>query len=136
MPHALQDFGLCAFIMSGHKEKKWLDFALRVKPSGSPVNTVAAHYHYNRTHDFVSAYMHAIRALHNYDGEIRFWEAWTNLGNILLINGSTALAKGAYQAALVFLPHYQVARAGLAQVEQVEKQMARARGPGRENQSK
>lgn len=81
-------------------------FSLWFHPHGSAINNFLTLYWLRNGHLW-KAWLHATKAVHNYDGEQTMWGLWYNIGAVNLLSGSFQLAVNCFDEALSFLPEYE-----------------------------
>uniref|UniRef100_A0A6M3KJ76 Putative O-antigen ligase n=1 Tax=viral metagenome TaxID=1070528 RepID=A0A6M3KJ76_9ZZZZ len=96
--------------------------ALLIHPLDGTANTHASNFYFTKK-NIPLLFFHTICALEHYDGKTKYWNVWTNLGTVFMLVGSPQMAKICYKQALTYGMLEKETEHGLAQAEQLIKQM-------------
>jgi len=110
---------LWSFYLNRYYAKKTttdLTRCLRLDPRSTHANSLAAD-HCSKEGHFVTAWVHTVKAIEHYDGDLLLWWLYRGMGDIAYFNGAHVLANAAYNQALDLLPWDNMAILGKKRVE-------------------
>jgi len=99
--------------------------ALTLMPHRSEPHCYAAQYQFTRLKPWLM-FKHTIHALGNYDGSIRLWEIWSNLGTALFMSGAFWASEQCFIRSLELFPRYEPAQQALVNVRDAMQKLGLA----------